>query len=166
MPTNYTQTFAGILLATPATAAEISDTTITKYALLNEGITVQCVAFPHKYIQLSSWKTTPNQREEIKAYRDDNTRNLTRVTAAGRKTPIQFKTRPRLSLEGKKAIQSFFTIHESDAAERKIVLAFWNDESNEYRFGSFYRANTEFTIEKITDTDIMYAETTIDLVEY
>ena len=166
MPTNYTQTFAGILLATPATTAEINDTSITKYTLLNNGSNVQCVAFPNKYIQLSSWKTTPNQREEIKAYRDDNTRDLTRVTAAGRKTPIQFKTRPRLSLADKKAIQSFFTTHETSAAERKILLAFWNDESNEYRFGYFYRANTEFTIEKITGTDIVYAETTIDLVEY
>ena len=30
--------------------------------------------FPDKYINYESYDTTPNQREEIKAYRDDNSR--------------------------------------------------------------------------------------------
>ena len=125
--------------------------------------------FPHKYMQLASWTTTPNQREEIKAYRDDNTRNLTRVTAAGRKTAIQFKTRPHLHLAEKQEIQQFFTSHEytlQDQAERKIQLTFWNDESNTYETGYFYRPNMEFKIEKITEDDIVYGEFTFDLVEY
>lgn len=122
--------------------------------------------FPHQYIQLESWSTTPNQREEIKAYRDDNTRNLTRVTAAGRKTAIQFKTRPHLHLAEKQAIQNFFVDHETDHAERKLPITFWNDESNTYQTAYFYRPNMKFTIEKITDDDIVYAEFTFDLVEY
>ena len=83
--------------------------------------------FPNEYIQFSSWQTTPNQREEIKAYRDDNTRNLTRVTAAGRKTAIQFKTRPHLHLAEKQAIQDFFYTNETNHDERKIPITFWND---------------------------------------
>lgn len=122
--------------------------------------------FPHKYIQLASWNTTPNQREEIKAYRDDNTRNLTRVTAAGRKTAIQFKTRPHLHLAEKEEIQNFFYNHETDHDERKIQLTFWNDESNTYETGYFYRPNMQFVIEQISDADIVYAEFTFDLVEY
>jgi len=122
--------------------------------------------FPHKYMQLSSWKTTPNQREEIKAYRDDNTRNLTRVTAAGRKTAIQFKTRPHLHLSDKQIIQNWFVSHETNHDERKLPITFWNDESNTYQTGYFYRPNMEFKIEKITDDDIIYGEFTFDLVEY
>ena len=46
--------------------------------------------FPHKYIAYESYNTTPNQREEIKAYRDDNTRDLTRITAEGTKSVFGF----------------------------------------------------------------------------
>ena len=130
--------------------------------LLKTGNTV----FPHHYIDLESWKTTPNQREEIKAYRDDNTRNLTRVTASGKKTVISFSTRDNLHLSEKKAIQKFFTDHETNALERKIQLTYWNDESNDYKTAYFYRADIKFTIKKITNNDIIYKAITIDLVEY
>jgi hypothetical protein len=122
--------------------------------------------FPHKYIEYSSWESTPNQREEIKAYRDDNTRDLTRVTAAGRKTAIAFKTRDSLTLDEKIEIQTFFTSHETDAAERKIPLTFWNDEDNEYKTGYFYRPNLKFPIKSISGNSIVYGSVQIDLVEY
>lgn len=122
--------------------------------------------FPHKYIDFASWDSTPNQREEIKAYRDDNTRNLTRVTAAGRKTAITFKTRDNLTLNEKMEIQNFFTSHETNAAERKIPLTFWNDESNSYMTGNFYRPNIKFTIQSISGDNIIYKSIQIDLVEY
>jgi hypothetical protein len=161
-----TTSFIGVLFATPATETEIADTSIQKVSISDGITTVQCIAFPHKYMQLESWVTTPNQREEIKAYRDDNTRDLTRITAVGRKTSIQFKVRPRLHLSEKQDIQNFFTAHETDTAQRKLQIFFWNDESNKYQSGYFYRSNTQFTIEKILADDIIYAEFTIDLVEY
>ena len=122
--------------------------------------------FPNSYIKWDTWNSTPNNREEIKAYRDENTRDLTRITAAGRKTSIQFSTRDSLHLSDKMAIQSFFTSAESDADERKINLEYWNDEENTYKTGYFYRPNTQFNIRKITDTDNIYDSITIDLVEY
>ncbi len=122
--------------------------------------------FPNEYIQLESWKATPKQREEIKAYRDDNTRNLFRVTAAGTKSKWSFTTRPQLHLADKMAIQSFFTRGESDALARRISLEYWNDETNQYEIGDFYRPDIQFTIYKITDDDIIYKEFTITGVEY
>lgn len=124
------------------------------------------VPFPNKYIALESWESTPNQREEIKAYRDDNTRNLTRITAQGRKSKITFKTRKKLHLAEKKEIQQFFTSSEVDADQRKIKLTFWNDESNSYKTGFFYRPNMTFKIYKITDNDIIYDEMSFELIEY
>ena len=128
------------------------------------------VIFPHQYIQLDSWKSTPNQREEIRAYRDENTRNLTRVTAAGRKTAFSFKTRPNLHLSEKQAIQTFFTQGEErtggSADERKIQLTFWNDESNTYQTGYFYRPNMDFPIVRITGSDIVYGSLEFSFVEY
>lgn len=122
--------------------------------------------FPMKYINETSWDTTPNQREEIKAYRNENNRNLTRVTAGGRKTSINFKTRPNLLLKDKIAIQKFFTDNENNKAQRRVTLRYWNDEENKYDTGDFYRTDTKFTIKKITDDTIIYDAIEIQLVEY
>lgn len=122
--------------------------------------------FPHQYINYESYSTLPNSREEIKAYRDDNTRDLTRVTASGTKSSFSFKTRPNLHLEDIRTILEFFTSHESSALERKIELTYWNNESLEYKTSNFYRADITFEIKQITDNDIIYNEAEISLVEY
>lgn len=122
--------------------------------------------FPNKYIQYNSWSSTPNQREEIKAYRDDNTRNLTRITAAGKKSVFSFKVRSPLHLSEKAEIQDFFTSAEIDPEQRKINIKFWDDEKNMYRTGTFYRPNMQFPIIRITDDDIIYGELTIECIEY
>lgn len=124
------------------------------------------VIFPHQYIALGSWESTPNQREEIKAYRDDNTRDLTRVTAQGKKTVCKFKTRKNLHLADKQAIQKFFTDSEVDANQRKIQLTLWNDESNSYFTTYVYRPNMTFKIIRIEADDIIYDEMSFELVEY
>ena len=142
---------------------------LLKYSYTSGSRTID-VIFPHNYIQLESWKSTPNQREEIRAYRDENTRNLTRVTASGKKSIFSFKTRPNLHLAEKQAIQTFFTQGEirtgGDANERKIKLTFWNEETNDYQTGWFYRPNMEFPIIKITNSDIIYGALDFSFVEY
>ena len=122
--------------------------------------------FPNKYIQWGSYSSTPNQREEIKAFRNDNTRDLIRKTAQGTKTSIVFTTKSRLSLSEKKEIQEFFTDHESNALERKITLTYWNDEENRYKEGSFYRPDITFVIRSITNNNIYYQGFDIELIEY
>ena len=134
------------------------------------GTSAHDVPFPNRYIALDTWDSTPNQREEIKAYRDDNTRNLTRVTAQGKKSKFTFKTRKYLHLAEKQEIQRFFTDGEAQAGgdpnQRKIYLTFWNDEDNSYKSGYFYRPNMAFKIYKITDDDIIYNEMSFELIEY
>ena len=124
------------------------------------------IIFPQKYIALESWDSTPDQREELKAYRDDNTRNLTRVTAAGKKSIFSFTTREGLHLADKIIIQTFFTNGESDHEQRKINLEFWNEETNSYDTGDFYRPNMNFPIYKITEDDIIYKAMKFEFVEY
>ena len=135
-----------------------------------EGYLLKAVAtgaiFPNKYIEYESWESTPDQREEIKAYRDDNTRNLTRITAAGKKSIFSFNTREGIHLSDKIAIQQFFTSAESNAEQRRITLQFWNEETNSYDTGDFYRPNMAFPIKKITGNDIIYKSMKFDFVEY
>lgn len=123
-------------------------------------------ALPLQYIDWNSYDSNPDQREEIKAERDDNTRNLIRVTASGRKTAIHFKTRENLNLEEKIAFQTWFYNHETDHNERKIPLTFWNEETNAYDSGDFYRPNMKFPIKKIEGNNIIYGAMEFDLIEY
>lgn len=133
---------------------------------VTQGTSTIDVPFPNKYISLGTWESTPNQREEIKAYRDDNTRNLTRVTAQGKKSTFSFKTRKYLHLAEKMEIQNFFTSSETDPNQRKIQLTYWNEEDNKYKTGDFYRPNMKFKIYKISNDDIIYDEMSFELIEY
>ena len=122
--------------------------------------------FPQQYIEMGSWSSNPDQREEIRAYRDDNTRALTRITAQGRKSIFSFATRNNLHLKDKIAIQKWFTEKEVNSTERKIQLTFCNEETNNYDTGYFYRPNMEFKIKSIIGTDIIYDSMQFDFVEY
>lgn len=124
------------------------------------------VILPLHYIQWEGYTCTPNQREEIKAYRDENTRDLYRVTAQGMKTKLEFDTIENLRLDDKIAFLKFFTDGESDAHQRKINLEYWNDEENKYKTSDFYRPDISFDIKKITEDDIIYKSLHIALVEY
>ena len=125
--------------------------------------------FPLKYINYASWSSTPKQREEIKAYRDDNTRNLTRVTADGMKSVFAFETRAGLHLEDKMLIQKFFTDAEDGSEahhQRKVQLEYWNEETNQYETSYFYRPDIQFSIKRIDENDIIYDSLKFDFVEY
>ena len=89
--------------------------------------------FPNQYIKYESWQSNPNQREEIKAYRDENTRDLTRVTASGRKTALSFEIRDNLHLADINEIRKWFNNAYSNADERKMTVEFWDDDKLEYR---------------------------------
>ncbi|MBR4625435.1 MAG: hypothetical protein IKO56_07870 [Alphaproteobacteria bacterium] len=138
--------------------------------------TVQGTTFPAKYINASTWDSNPNVREELKAYRDENTRQLHRVTAEGKKSSISFETRDGLGLADKMAIQEFFTEavqyqfpvdkQEEALEQRKIILWYWNDEDNSYKKGTFYRPNMNFPIKYATRNDIKYGPLKIELIEY
>ena len=126
--------------------------------------------FPLKYINEGSWSSTPKQREEIKAYRDDNTRDLTRITAEGMKSVFAFQTRKNLHLEDKIAIQNFFVSAENDHHQRRVTLQYWNDETNQYETADFYRPDMDFPILRIIDdgvnSDIIYGQLKLEFVEY
>lgn len=122
--------------------------------------------FPHQYINYESWSSTPKQREEIKAYRDENSRDLTRITAAGRKSVFQFDLRPKLHLANIEEILYWFYHAEVDSDQRKMFLEYWNEEDLQYKQGYFYRPDLKFPIKQILPNDIIYKEMTINFVEY
>lgn len=122
--------------------------------------------FPHEYILYNTWETTPNQREEIKAYREENSRDLHRFTAEGKKSTIKFDIRPSLHLADIEAIDNWFKNAELDAEQRKIEVEFWDDDRHMYRSIVCYQPNPKFKIMRIERHDIIYAGRTIELIEY
>ena len=122
--------------------------------------------FPHTLIVYDSYTTLPNAREEIKAYRDDNTRDLTRVTAEGHKSSFSFKTRKNLHLADIELMKTWFDTHISDQLERKINIEYWNNEELIYKTADFYCADIKYPILQITENDIIYNEFQVDFVEY
>lgn len=123
------------------------------------------VPFPHEYIAWEEWETNDDQREYIKAYRDENTRNLTLVQAEGQKTALTFKIRDNLHLADIRKIRTWFQNGEIDHSIRSIYIKYWNNDLLKYDYITCYQANPKFNIKKITDNDIIYKGRTVDLVE-
>lgn len=106
--------------------------------------------FPHNLIKLETYDVLPNIREEIRAWRDDYTRNLHRITADGTKTKIMFETVDNLDINEAFAIMNFFYSGESDHLQRQVTIRYWDPEYFHYETGVFYRPDIQFKIRDIT----------------
>lgn len=121
--------------------------------------------FPHELIKYKSWKSTPNQRQEEKAWQD-NTGRLHRDTASHTRTKIEFETKDDLSLEEKMQIQRVMNSSMTDARQRKANIEYWNDETNSYQQATIYVPDITFPISEIDGDDIRYGSIRIALIEY
>lgn len=126
------------------------------------------VELPNSYLLMSDEnQSTPNQREEVKAYRDEYSRALHRVTATGKKTKQTFKIRSLKDTE----LASLKAVMENslvNAAERKYHITYWNDEDLTYKTGNFYVPDITYTRSRIDEANniLYYAPFTITIVEY
>ena len=121
--------------------------------------------FPHKYIQISTYQTTPSQRQDLDSYQDSKG-NLHRTVVPHDRSKIVFKTIDNLKLAEKQEIQAFFNGAMTNARERKVTLAYWNDEDTMYKTGSFYIPDVTYPIKRIMGNDIVYGSVEYHLIEY
>lgn len=121
--------------------------------------------FPHKYIQISTYQTTPSQRQDLDSYQDSKG-NLHRTVVPHDRSKIVFKTMDNLKLAEKQEIQAFFNGAMTNARERKVTLTYWNDEDNMYKTGSFYIPDVTYPIKRIMGNDIVYDSVEYHLIEY
>ena len=120
---------------------------------------------PHKYIQISTYQTTPSQRQDLDSYQDSKG-NLHRTVVPHDRSKIVFKTMDNLKLAEKQEIQAFFNGAMTNARERKITLTYWNAEDNMYKMGSFYIPDVTYPIKRIMGNDIVYDSVEYHLIEY
>ena len=116
---------------------------------------------------LTRYASTPNQRIEKKAWRD-NTQYLQRVTSPNYKTTLNLEIRP-LSHAEKDLFESVKENGLLDITQRKYSVEYWNLETGLYASGEFYIPDTEYAINHIADNDTgeMYYEAfTLEMIQY
>lgn len=127
------------------------------------------VQLPNSFLLADGWESTPNQRVEIKAWRDANVL-LHRDTSPNFKTSLKLNIK-EMNLDERaalKAVIGLATLPQTDKNQRRVQVTYWNDEDLEYRTGIFYLHDTTYTINRVDEdgNDIEYNSHTIELTEY
>lgn len=121
---------------------------------------------PMKYIKLSGYTITPDQRMETEAKRDV-TGVLHRKTVAHTATKIEFTTPPMTNLE-MDDLMSILRNAWTNVNERRIRVRYYDMEINDYKTSEFYMPDVKFQIDRIDNVlDIVYyKEARFAFIEY
>lgn len=127
------------------------------------------VILPNSFILVDGWESVPNQRVEIDAYRDANVL-LHRETSENFKTSLTLNIRA-MDLEEMtafKAVIGLATLSINDKKQRKLTVAYWNDEELNYKTATMYMPDVTYSIHTVNEVerDIEYNGFTIELIEY
>ena len=124
------------------------------------------VELPNSYIMMDAGNVqTPNQREELKATRDDNTRRLHRVTASGQISKFSLVFKP-LTNRQLQALHTIMSNSSVDPAQRKYNVTYWNDEHLQYENGDFYIPDITYEKLLVGDDFILYNSFTMEFIGY
>lgn len=120
--------------------------------------------FPLRYIERSTYQSTPLQRSEIKAYRDSNNL-LHRVTSPNYKTKIEFQTVP-LTLAQLGEIRTVLNGSFSNTHQRKTNITYWDDELLRYRNATVYIPDITYNVKTVSAHSVCYLPITFTFIEY
>lgn len=116
---------------------------------------------------LKAYTSTPNQRIEKKAWRD-NTEYLQRVTSPNYKTTLNLELMP-MSQAQRDLFDSIKSSGLIDSDQRKYEVTYWNMETSLYASGEFYIPDTQYTLSHIADNDtgeMYYEGFTLEMIQY
>ena len=114
-------------------------------------------ALPMKFISIGSYKSTPNQRMESLANRAV-TGLLRRVTVEHTATKIEFTT-PVITNTEVAELNTLIQTHFTDSQERKIIINYYDQETDSYKNATCYMPDVSYTISHIeTATNTVYYE--------
>ena len=120
---------------------------------------------PNSFI--NKYPSTPNQRLEKKAWRD-NTEYLNRVTSPNFKSTLKPEIR-RLSLDETALFESIKAHGLLNADQRKYQVTYWNRETLDYATGEFYIPDIEYNLDHIADEEtgeLYYEAFTLEMIQY
>lgn len=116
---------------------------------------------------LTRYASTPDQRIEKKAWRD-NTEALQRVTSPNYKTTLNLEIRP-LTQREKDLWNSIKADGILDETQRKYSVTYWNLDTCVYGTGEFYVPDTEYAVSHIYDNetgDMQYEAFILEMIQY
>lgn len=120
--------------------------------------------FPHELIAKDTYKSTPLQRTEITAFRDNNNL-LHRETSPNYKSKIEFQTL-RLNVSMLKKIRDSLDLAFDNEQQRKIRVEYWDDELLRYRTMTAYMPDITYEVSTISGNNIKYKPVTFTFIEY
>lgn len=124
------------------------------------------VQLPNSYLMMDSGQvSTPNQREELKATRDDTTRKLHRVTASGQISSFSLVFKPLTNTQ-LAALHAVMNNSLVNANQRKYNVTYWNDEHLQYENGDFYIPDITYERMIVGDDYILYNSFTMEFIGY
>lgn len=131
-----------------------------------EGYLCKCgtTIVPAKFIEMGTYKSTPNMRFEKKALRDANVL-LHRVTAKNTKSIFGWQV-PSIDETEKAELLNIFKNAYTIELQRKLTAKYWNMEDGEYKIVDVYLADIEYTVNYHTNNNIFYKPFQIDFVQY
>lgn len=124
--------------------------------------------FPNKYILAESFKSTPLQRTEIKAWRDSSN-YLHRITSPNHKSKLVFTVMGEdgdIKLSELREILDMLNKAYSLKSQRKLSIKYWDDELLNYRTMTAYIPDINYVKEQETNDDIIYQPFELTFIEY
>lgn len=110
---------------------------------------------PMKYMGIESYSATPNQRMESSANRA-TTGLLHRTTVEHTATKIEFET-PVITNLDVAELNAMLQRHYTDALQRKIVIEYYDNETDSYKDATCYMPDVQFKIMRVDKVlNIMY----------
>lgn len=101
------------------------------------------IPIPNKYISLGSYKSTPNQRQDLDSFRDSKG-ILHRNTLEHKVSKVEFNTPPLLE-EELEDLQSKLNSGIINANERKLTIKHYCFDTHTYQISTVYMPDIDFT---------------------
>lgn len=125
---------------------------------------VNGTVFPAKYIRLSTYEVTPNQRIEESADRSASG-VLVRSTVAHMPSKIEFET-PHLYADDVAALVRLLGISSKTNRGRDVECEYFCPDTQTYQSGTCYVPDTKFSIYRMEGNNLLYMPIRIALIEY
>lgn len=116
---------------------------------------------PLTFMKLESYKSAPNQRQDLDSYRDANGylhRNVLSHTA----TKLEFET-PYLTFKDMRTLIQNIRANYTDDLARTVELTYYDEETDSYKTGTFYMPGT---VEYNWYNKEIYAPSRFAFIEY
>ena len=122
------------------------------------------VPIPNKYISLTSYVSTPNQRQDLDSYQD-NWGKLHRNTLDHTRSKLEWNTPPLFERE-LLSLQNILNSGIINSKERKLKIIHYCFDTHTYEQGEFYMPDITFTPLLIRNGEVLMDKVRLAFIEY